>query len=387
MSVYFKSKYILSYIWLLCIVIYIARSLIGYGTIITVFAQLFVDIIGIYSLFYLSVNISQRLLKKAAVSLFILFSFMLLYYVLYPKSAKGGAWLEDGGSALNQVKLFIFSISGFAASAYFTMKRRLDIKILRIFFVVLWITSILVFFYNQSFIIEKYGSSIVVNNSGYTILSLLALSFILGKNLRIIYLISAVLISCLSAKRGAALQGILFSVLVFFLSMRGESYKQKLSWIMLACIASVIVLLYFSDSFDPILNRLQRDSTNSSTRQDIIKSIFISFFNGNPFFMIFGYGSLSSVIFSGNYAHNDFVEVMCDYGFFGLSLLLSFYYFLFRYYCSVKGKDNLCSNILLISLLSCIYKSCLSMNLYAVEGCIPLLSAGFAMAYIKSEKY
>ncbi len=386
MLTYFQKKYLLTYLWLASVVIYVARSLFGYGSAITVLAQLFVDITGVYSLCYLLAKLPKCNLRRALISIFVLLAIMFLYYIIYPKHVRGGAWLEDGGSALGQIKLVMFSFSGFTSTAYLTIKKKLDINILRVFFVVFLIISIVLFFTRREYISELYGSSIIVNNTGYIILSLFALSFIFGKKLRILYLIVAIIMAGMSAKRGAALQSVMFSVIVFLLSVRGENNKQKISWTILAIISVTIMVHYFSDSFDAIINRLDRDGTQSAARENIFSSIFTSFFDGNPFFMLFGYGSLSTVRFAGNYAHNDFVEILSNFGFLGLYLLLTFYYSLYRHYRICRKQQNILSNILLVSILLCFYKSILSMNLYSDIGCIVMLSAAFAMTYSKTNK-
>lgn len=386
MRAYINTKYIFVYFWLASIIIYVARPLIGYGSTPTVISQLYVDIIGIFSLYSLLARLPKCRLRRATFSIFVLLAIMLLYYVIYPKHVRGGAWLEDGGSALNQIKLILFSFSGFTASAYFTLKKKLDQNILRVFFVCFLIVSIIVFFYQEKFLYELYGSSIIVNNSAYLIISLLPLSFIFDKKIRIVYIVVAILISAMSAKRGVALQSIIISFLVFFLSIKNENNKGKIKWLLLAIVASFVVFQYYSDSFDAILNRLDRDGTDSSSRENIWNAIFKSFIDGNPIFMIFGYGSLSTVRFAGNYAHNDFIEILSNFGFVGLYFLLSFYYMLYKKYCLVRKNFSLIANILLVSVLMCLFKSLFSMNLYAVEGCVVLLSAGFAMAYQDTNK-
>jgi len=151
-------------------------------------------------------------------------------------------------------------------------------------------------------------------------------------------LLLTVAVIILSGKRTATL-AIVGAVLVFyFLQMKQDGNLKsffKTFW-KLAVVTALILLAYSYLSKNYEINLLERlenlEEDGGSGRDDIYLSLLTAIKNSNPIRWIVGYGNNAVIRVYGrtSAAHNDFIEIMFDYGIFAVIALVGFYVSIIR---------------------------------------------------------
>lgn len=378
MRSYLRRKYIITYVFLLSILIYTARVFWGYGSSITVACKLIVILLGLYSAVVL-LN-SQRgglYQKKMLRTVLLIIGIAVFYYIIFPKhEMMRGVMLGETTASLGQLNLLVYSLSGLLVAIFLTRKRILNDDIIRVFFVVFCFVSIAVFFKMQMSIFELTSSNLVVNNAGYIILVILPFCFLLKRPLMLLYVAVTMVIALMSAKRGAALQATIFCFFAVLFELKSMSFRKKIVFVFCIAIVSYLVLNEFETELMPTLDRLERDGLSSSGRDDIFVDI-LNYSTSNIISLLFGSGPLASVKAAGNFAHNDFLEFFASYGMLGLGALFYMYFLCYKVYDRIKKFNKVYAGIMLFAILMCIYKSLISMLLYTTEGVVSMFIIGY----------
>ena len=98
----------------------------------------------------------------------------------------------------------------------------------------------------------------------------------------------------------------------------------------------IFIIIYFFDeifSNEVLITRFNNiEDDRGSQREYIFKEIFFGWLNfDNIFHFLFGYGFLGSLLFTiDSTAHNDFIEVISNFGILGMIILLGIWYGLFK---------------------------------------------------------
>lgn len=170
-------------------------------------------------------------------------------------------------------------------------------------------------------------------NSVYFIITLLPLIMI-NHNVKVrwIGLILIILVTVISNKRTAFLM-VLSAVLIYILLtlfLKNINMKKKLALIVLVLISALIVYYvygYLSTKVEiNIFNRLETLSEDGGSGRDIIYESVISKIKEFNFFeCVIGHGYNGVFLTSGieTSAHNDFLEIIYDYGFTGLAIYVA----------------------------------------------------------------
>ncbi|MBQ0143376.1 MAG: O-antigen ligase family protein [Prevotellaceae bacterium] len=215
---------------------------------------------------------------------------------------------------------------------------------------------------------------------GYLIVSLFPLCFLFKSPIRFIYWGLCLFIVFLGAKRGALLLASSLVVMSVFLTVKNVKTYQKILLLVIAGLGLYYFFDYFGDNFIYTLNRLQESGLESHSRQDIQAKVFDGFLNGNPIHWFIGYGPIGTLHLSTNFAHNDWIEILADYGMLGFIPYALFYVYLVKFWTSIRKTDYTLSFILLSALICCIYKSMLSMCFYSIENCVLMYAIGYVIA-------
>lgn len=383
---YLSYRYMLMYSWLIAIAIYISRAIWGYGSFITVIAQFWADFVGILCFVGIAIEykeIDKRILK-VLIGILGLLAISFMYFFISPGTVDmKNELLGETASSYDQLKLLGFSLLAFIPAAQFTRKKVLDKNIILVYFYIIWALSIVLYFVNYNVVYEHYGSNIVINNAGYLVLSLLPFCFIVNMPVRMLYLLSCVILCFMSAKRGAAMESAIFAIIIYYMSLKQYSKYRKIFFLLLGGGLAYWAYNYFFEDISAIFLRLDRDGVGSESRNMVAKDIISGYMSGSVIDMLFGFGALSTVRFAGNFAHNDFLEVLCNYGVLGLFFLLTIYFNAFGKYRELRFTNMYASKILVIALLTCVFKSCVSMNFYAPIGAIAMLAIGYSMCSLE----
>lgn len=198
------------------------------------------------------------------------------------------------------------------------------------------------------FYLVNYSILIQMVNSGQT--ALLGTSYILlyplplalclkNKFWKWLCVIIGAIVVMSSMKRGGVL-GFAIAMLIYYFVQNLYRHRSKhFVQIIIATIFSVGLLVSAFITYDNVmnnghiqkrLNNISRDE--GSGRGEVIEYMFNNIPNIPTDKLIFGYGYLGSVKFSPLHlsAHNDFLEVLYDYGLIGLAVYIWFYILIFK---------------------------------------------------------
>ena len=188
-----------------------------------------------------------------------------------------------------------------------------------------YLRSLLYYFQDNLLGVHLGGNDAIFAVSVY-----LPFIFILNKSkqLKIILIISFVIISFISYKRSIILSTV-FSILTYLL-LTGNK-KNLLRYLFsrysfLVVGISIILYTYFQDLLiDNIFARFTNLSKDKgSGRTNIYDTIWEVFLNSNGKEMFFGHGYQSTRKYVGVLAHNDFIQILFDFGIIGGFLYLIF---------------------------------------------------------------
>lgn len=218
-----------------------------------------------------------------------------------------------------------------------------------IFLICLFVVFILSFYKNQYFLLEQASTDIlgVTNNSAYKFVIMLPIiSFLLPKNkilYGLLYIISLYLV-IQGAKRGAILCLILQTLLmlIYFFRTSHKHFVRNIVFIAMFLTIVIIAVNYVYESNEYLQYRItdMMSGTDDSgdARIDQYSAITSAVFNGPLLNFIFGYGFDQTLSIAGNYAHNDWFELVANMGMLGVIIYLSFFSRLIWIYYKYRKK-------------------------------------------------
>lgn len=330
------------------------------------------------------------------VNIWILFFLMLCFcFLLSPKTVYGSINEAIGTvSTSAQFKgIAMFSLSFFTAYA---IARRQQFSDKWIFWIAMIFLAMSVprFFYQLVTLTEakETESDGVTNNAGYIILSVFPYLALTLKRYKIMTAISALIIITIvimSSKRGAIV--ILLTMLLFSLYYYFKTHKisfKSIAGVFIAVILLGAVIYNQYESNDYLQRRMEKTSEEGIGTRDLAYSmLFNHWINETNFFKFtFGNGTAQSIEVWGNYAHNDWLELLIDNGVLGVILYATIFISLNRYI----RKSKLPPNYRLAIHLCVIYwllKSIFSMGYMQETGAILLFLLGIIIGNYEQKKY
>lgn len=206
------------------------------------------------------------------------------------------------------------------------------------FFLILPITILQYYFNADQILMERVSTNMnLVNNRSYSFVWLIPFVFLIAKKKALSILAMAVIMFFIidGAKRGALIIGVIG--LVFFILYQIQTVDRKNRLIGYLLVGTgVIVLSYVTYNFylanEFLISRLGALDEGGSGRDRIFTTIFEVWQNSNSFLrLLFGFGFASSRDFAGNYAHNDWLELLSNFGLLGVSIYGVLFYSAVRY--------------------------------------------------------
>ncbi len=236
-------------------------------------------------------------------------------------------------------RTILYTLISFFPFYFLSRKNKISRLHLIIIFFGLLVFGIINFF-NYSTIIADENT--LQNNAVYGIVTLIPFLFLI-KNKILGIIISAVmyLIILSSLKRGAIIVGsvllLFFYYYTLFVNIKSVNIYKKYLKIFLLVVLFLLLFIYLYEviiSNELLLYRFKNlENDRGSSREEI----FLDILNGwldfsNPFQFIFGYGFAGSTKFAfGGTAHNDLLEVISNFGLFGLFIFVPIWHFIFKY--------------------------------------------------------
>ncbi len=260
------------------------------------------------------------------------FLLLFLTYLLSPSTVWGTA-----NEALGEVSTFgqmresaVFSLM--LPTSYFLFKEfHYENRLIIIFSLGLLGLSVIRFFYDQSQMMALLGKEDITNNAAYWFICALPTLPLLLKRIggwwTLALFALCIVFILLGVKRGAILS---LAVSALF-SLCYYTWKKGLStvhfFIALFIGVGIAILVGFVYENNEYLQfRLQQTGEKGIGTRDIAYEMLFRHWaiDSNPLTVLFGNGTAQSINVWGNYAHNDWLELLIDNGLLGVILYASF---------------------------------------------------------------
>lgn len=281
--------------------------------------------------------VTIKSLKSALKSPFLKVTlYLVLMYCIY------GGWIILFGNVPNKsgwapptyiyLQVSLNSLLPIFLFFHYTKKGLVNTNIIIRYSIIFLLVSIVMFYKNKYSLMEKLNHEEVTNNMGYLFVSLIPLVFFFNKRPILQYALLATIgaFIFMGFKRGAMLIGSLSIIFFIYSNFKSANKKQKIG-IMLLSIGIIIVAVYYlsymMQSSDYFKRRIEQTIEGDSSGRDVIYgSAWDKFLNEtNLFYLLFGHGADATVGITGNYAHQDWLEILINNGIIGVLILLSFF--------------------------------------------------------------
>lgn len=363
---------------LLWILYYFHWQIAGFFPLLDRLSVVFLGVgllISVYYFFVANFYYSlPRFYKAMNVLLFVFLIYGIVYILIGDTVVfRGNVGINKGSFLIGPLRSFL----PFYAFFVFSKKGLLTETGLKIWAVVFFLQTLIFFFYSTTFRgieMGEYTSGIV-----YSFVMLLPYLFLIKKRkvLPYIFLVIMLYIILLGVKRGAILIGIVFMVYFVLTKLKTASSSKKVG-----ALLAIIVLLFvgmkmltnFYNTSRHFQQRVEETKAgNVSGRDNIIYRLWNTYSQSNMGRLLFGYGGDGSVKISGQYAHNDWIEILVDEGVVGFVIYFAFWLSLFA---ERRKKNPFVYNIITSSILIMFPRTFFSMLYSCIE-----ISTSMLLAY------
>lgn len=366
-----KNKYIRNLLFFLFVLYYSQGTLYAAGSII---AKSALAVILLVSGFYFIKTLAQRNNKNF---------FYNAWTVLLLLNIVGFVFTADFGHP-NHVSMFKGILTRsltFYPFYYFAQKGLLKSKHLIYFFIILLPVTIFQYFFNANqILLERLTDNTdLVNNIAYSFVALIPFVFLFKE--KKVYSIGAMALLMFfiiqGGKRGALIAGVIGLMFFIYYQLKTIDKRHRYRSYLLVLIGALGLGYFAYDVFQNnefLIARMQKlgEAGGSSGRDIIYMNLFKAWFNSDSLFhLLFGYGFASSLYLSGtgNFAHNDWLELLSNFGLLGALIYALLFYAAIKY---IRNKSwDIDKRILLLTIVSIWFFSTLvSMSYTSMNGYI-----------------
>lgn len=281
--------------------------------------------------------------------------------------------LTKRASTLEFLKTLYISLLPIYPMYAFSKQNILKIETIQALTIILIISTTLSYFRAEQQALQEaleMGSTReeFTNNTGYNFLHIFPLLFFWNKKPILQYALLAYLFIfiIMGMKRGAILIGAICLIWFIYRTYKSSTRKQRLLLIILTAIGLIAGGIYISDFYNNseyFQYRVEQTlDGNSSGRDDIYSILWNHFINqGSIFNMIIGEGAMETINIAGNYAHNDWLELLTCQGLLGVIIYIAYYISLYTTFRRNRN-NSLIYNILGMCLVIMFASSIFSMS-------------------------
>lgn len=286
-------------------------------------------ILFVISFFCFIKTISSLRLTRYLTSLTVFFSLLVVYMILMPDCF--------GPSKIGYVKEIFKSLLPIYPFYYFSKKGLINRSWFSFWIVVFVVVAISSFYHEQARSIQKAltegnNQENFTNNFGYLFVALIpgvVLSNLKTKYKAIIYIV-IVVFTIVSIKRGAILACVLSFLWIFNKTLFSKTNKHKILFIASGVVLALIAYHVFNILMETnayFAARVEWTEGGHVSQRDDINSTIINYLNyrASSSALMFGIGIGGVFDVVGNAAHNDWLEVIVDFGLFGLVVYLFYW--------------------------------------------------------------
>lgn len=254
-------------------------------------------------------------------------------------------------TTLSQFKFILITLLPFFPFYYFSLKGYLTKEKLIVLFLLLLPIIILGFYNNEKNMINSRLSEVenVVNNMGYFFTALIPFVFLIkNKILSISSLFLIFFFVIQSSKRGAVFLSALALIIFIIYQLSIVNRKKIIQSFLFSLIGMVFFIKFSIDMYlsnEYLISRIQKIDDGGSGRDIIYTNLWNNWLNSNNLFnYLLGFGFVSTVIYSGtgNLAHNDWLELLTNFGLLGVLIFIIFFFsfFVFILNKSLSKEDK-----------------------------------------------
>ncbi len=228
------------------------------------------------------------------------------------------------------------------------------------------------------------------SNLGYPIVSLMPLTVFFWKKKTVFWsiVLFIFIMSLVSVKRGAILCSGVF-ILIIIYSYLKELRKIKIKTIIALCVVCGLVLYICSQFLNnsEFLQQRLLDTLdgNSSSRDYIYEKILNRWSDANTFHQLLGNGPIATTKF-GQYAHNDWLEVLYDFGIVGLLFYVFFVFGIYIFLVRKKYVPVQCNCAFFLVFLYYVLRSTFSMSFYVLDTVLVMFAFGYFLSECNLQK-
>lgn len=315
-------------------------------------------------------------------SVLIFATFNLIYYFI------GLLWINPSTTQIGNILFALLPLSLFTCMSE---KGVMTDKFFAVAVVVLLIGSVLRYYYLKDALIVIHDldkESDITNNASVAFLMLLPMLFLLKNNIqRWASLLVCILFLVMGAKRGNLLAAVIPLVLfVYYVLKNNRRSVIKTIGILIIIIGIAFITYRWIVNNEYLMYRIeQTEEGNSSGRDVIYANTWHAWFDeDNIVHLAFGFGFDGTVhhpLIKGSRAHQDWLEILVDYGLLGAILYLAVFVTLIVQI--VKINSNRLKLVLISSLCIWFLKSLYSMGFTDEALSLLMISMGTAWGYYK----
>ena len=218
----------------------------------------------------------------------------------------------------------------------------------------------------------------ITNNMGIRFMTLIPMLFFLEKRRLLQYaaLVYILTFVVMGMKRGAILLAVVLTIYFLYNSLKEASQKEKFYLLLLSIVAIVLIGMVVEDLManSAYFNRRVQQTLegDASGRDSIYSTLWYAFLeNGSLLHCLLGFGADATIEFAGNYAHNDWLELLINNGLLGIVLYVWYWWKFASLKNKIKeGKTNCaavayCITFFMLSLYSMSYDA---MDIFSTMG-------------------
>lgn len=312
---------------------------------------------------------------------------LTISYILSPKTVN--SILLSNTSTLGQFKnmlaFFLPVFTGFQIGLH----KQLTSKQWTIIAIIIFAIAISSFYEAKAKALQIKNLEETTNNSGYIFLYILPFMPLILKKYKVITI--TILSACfifvmVSAKRGAIICMACMSIYLLWWYLN----KRRISFGTIATISLLIIVLiigvdYIFTENDYLQQRFEATlDGNASGRDYLYARLWDAWLNADLITQLFGRGIAQTVTVVGNYAHNDWLELLTDVGLCGTIIYLMLILTLLKFRKNIQTKSPERAAFMLVIILWLI-KTVFSMGIEIMGG-INMMLIGTIMGNIVADR-
>lgn len=284
---------------------------------------------GLILFFYIIITIFFIPKKKYFSNRFNLFFFLLYFIILFFKLY---GYLKE---SITLTDVIFYSLPLLAYTLFYYYSDHINPKQFNRLNIYVFIILSYLYFneYKIATLLISENNNVLGLNTSYFPFLLLPLVLLSNKAIRILALILITLIIVTSLKRAALLTLIICIIsIMYYYTFIIKSYRFKIMFFLVIGI-SLLINLNFSKIDSPIMSRIQQiNEDEGSGRIEIYNEVIDNIKKSNLLDFILGHGdnSVSKITSSKLSSHNDFLEIIFNYGLIAFLFYLCIHYFLIK---------------------------------------------------------